>query len=181
MLLTNASLTNVVGSCRIRELTAVKVGSLVRISGQVVRTHPVHPELVSGTFLCLDCQGVIKDVEQQFKYTQPSICRNPVCNNRRRFLLDTNKSKFIDFQKVWKVLFKPYTVMFFGKPSYPSWNVGDVTVQSIAGKVQEGCCEDDYVYFSVVSAKMKYAIFLQYFFKWHVRKKSIFTWQFAIK
>lgn len=85
---------------KIRELTTVKVGSLVRISGQVVRTHPVHPELVSGTFLCLDCQGVIKDVEQQFKYTQPSICRNPVCNNRRRFLLDTNKSKFIDFQKV---------------------------------------------------------------------------------
>lgn len=85
---------------RIRELTTLRIGSLVRISGQVVRTHPVHPELVSGTFLCLDCQSVIKDVEQQFKYTQPSICRNPVCNNRRRFLLDTNKSKFIDFQKV---------------------------------------------------------------------------------
>uniref|UniRef100_A0A672M3E2 DNA replication licensing factor MCM6 n=1 Tax=Sinocyclocheilus grahami TaxID=75366 RepID=A0A672M3E2_SINGR len=85
---------------KIRELTVAKAGSLVRISGQVVRTHPVHPELVSGTFLCLDCQGVIKDVDQQFKYTQPSICRNPVCNNRRRFLLDTNKSKFIDFQKV---------------------------------------------------------------------------------
>ncbi|XP_041934273.1 DNA replication licensing factor MCM6 [Alosa sapidissima] len=85
---------------KIRELTALRIGTLVRISGQVVRTHPVHPELVSGTFLCLDCQGVVKDVEQQFKYTQPSICRNPVCNNRKRFLLDTNKSKFIDFQKV---------------------------------------------------------------------------------
>ncbi|TTI92377.1 Zygotic DNA replication licensing factor mcm6-B [Bagarius yarrelli] len=85
---------------KIRELTSLRIGSLVRISGQVVRTHPVHPELVSGTFLCLDCQSVIKDVDQQFKYTQPSICRNPVCNNRRRFLLDTNKSKFIDFQKV---------------------------------------------------------------------------------
>ena len=35
-----------------------------------MRTHPVHPELVSGTFICLDCQTVIKDVEQQFKYTQ---------------------------------------------------------------------------------------------------------------
>lgn len=85
---------------RIRELTSAKIGSLLRISGQVVRTHPVHPELVSGTFLCLDCQTVIKDVEQQFKYTQPNICRNPVCANRRRFLLDTNKSRFVDFQKV---------------------------------------------------------------------------------
>ncbi|XP_066489115.1 DNA replication licensing factor MCM6 [Tiliqua scincoides] len=85
---------------KIRELTAARIGSLTRISGQVVRTHPVHPELVSGTFLCLDCQTVIKDVEQQFKYTQPNICRNPVCANRRRFLLDTNKSRFVDFQKV---------------------------------------------------------------------------------
>uniref|UniRef100_A0A8C3LZJ2 DNA replication licensing factor MCM6 n=1 Tax=Chrysolophus pictus TaxID=9089 RepID=A0A8C3LZJ2_CHRPC len=82
---------------KIRELTSAKIGSLMRISGQVVRTHPVHPELVSGTFLCLDCQTVIKDVEQQFKYTQPNICRNPVCANRRRFL---NKSRFVDFQKV---------------------------------------------------------------------------------
>ncbi|XP_019516883.1 PREDICTED: DNA replication licensing factor MCM6 isoform X2 [Hipposideros armiger] len=85
---------------KIRELTASRIGLLTRISGQVVRTHPVHPELVSGTFLCLDCQTVIKDVEQQFKYTQPNICRNPVCANRRRFLLDTNKSRFVDFQKV---------------------------------------------------------------------------------
>ncbi len=55
---------------------------------------------VSGTFVCLDCQAVIKDVPQQFKYSPPTICRNPVCNNRSRFHLDTHKSKFIDFQKV---------------------------------------------------------------------------------
>uniref|UniRef100_A0A672SRY9 DNA replication licensing factor MCM6 n=1 Tax=Sinocyclocheilus grahami TaxID=75366 RepID=A0A672SRY9_SINGR len=85
---------------KIRELSTARIGSLVRISGQVVRTHPVHPELVSGTFLCLDCQSVIKDVEQQFKYTQPTICKNPVCANRRRFMLDTNKCRFVDFQKV---------------------------------------------------------------------------------
>ncbi|XP_057601746.1 DNA replication licensing factor MCM6 isoform X2 [Hippopotamus amphibius kiboko] len=85
---------------KIRELNSSRIGLLTRISGQVVRTHPVHPELISGTFLCLDCQTVIKDVEQQFKYTQPNICRNPVCANRRRFLLDTNKSRFVDFQKV---------------------------------------------------------------------------------
>ncbi|XP_063216814.1 DNA replication licensing factor Mcm6 [Bacillus rossius redtenbacheri] len=85
---------------KVRDLTTTKVGTLVRISGQVVRTHPVHPELVSGTFVCLDCQTVVKDVEQQFKFTNPTICRNPVCSNRRRFLLDTDKSLFVDFQKV---------------------------------------------------------------------------------
>lgn len=61
---------------RVRELTTAKIGTLLRITGQVVRTHPVHPELISGTFLCLDCRTVIKDVEQQFKYTQVwSLCR----------------------------------------------------------------------------------------------------------
>ncbi|XP_067854807.1 maternal DNA replication licensing factor mcm6-like [Heptranchias perlo] len=85
---------------KIRELTAAKIGTLLCISGQVVRTHPVHPELVTGTFLCMDCQSVTKDVEQQFRYTQPTICKNPVCANRRRFILDTSKSRFVDFQKV---------------------------------------------------------------------------------
>lgn len=85
---------------KIRELSTLKIGTLLRISGQVVRTHPVHPELVSGTFKCLDCQTIIKDVDQQFKYTQPNVCRNPVCQNRQRFELDIDKSRFVDFQKV---------------------------------------------------------------------------------
>lgn len=61
------SLVDVPTRHKVRELTTNKIGTLVRITGQVVRTHPVHPELVLGTFLCLDCQTVIKDVEQQFK------------------------------------------------------------------------------------------------------------------
>lgn len=94
------SFTDVPTRHKVRELTTAKVGSLVRISGQVVRTHPVHPELVNGTFVCLDCQTVVKDIEQQFKFTNPTICRNPVCSNRRRFSLDIDKSVFVDFQKV---------------------------------------------------------------------------------
>ncbi|KAI0231089.1 DNA replication licensing factor MCM6 [Lamellibrachia satsuma] len=94
------SLTDVSTRQKVRDLTTAKIGSLLKITGQVVRTHPVHPELISGTFICLDCQTVIMNVEQQFKYTQPTICRNPVCNNRSRFMLDVNKSRFVDFQKV---------------------------------------------------------------------------------
>lgn len=48
----------------------------------------------------MDCQTEVKAVEQQFKYTQPSICRNPVCSNRSRFMLEVDKSEFVDFQKV---------------------------------------------------------------------------------
>jgi len=95
-----ASFVDVPTRHKVRELSTHKIGSLLRICGQVVRTHPVHPELVSGTFICLDCQTVIKNVEQQFKYTQPGVCRNPVCQNTQRFQLDVEKSRFVDFQKV---------------------------------------------------------------------------------
>ena len=62
---------------KVRELTSARIGKLLRITGQVVRTHPVHPELVLATFKCADCQTIIPDVEQQFKYTQvPLIAIN---------------------------------------------------------------------------------------------------------
>lgn len=71
-LLFNWEIQSLIYTCRIRELTASKVGVLLKISGHVVRTHPVHPELVRGVFTCLDCNTVISGVEQQFKYTQVS-------------------------------------------------------------------------------------------------------------
>ena len=54
----------------IRHLTGDKVGKLIRISGQIVRTHQVHPELCLGTFVCDDCVVTIRNVPQQFQYTQ---------------------------------------------------------------------------------------------------------------
>ena len=47
-----------------------RLGTLLRITGHVIRTHPVHPELVRGAFMCLQCQTVVRDVLQQFKYSQ---------------------------------------------------------------------------------------------------------------
>ncbi len=85
---------------RLRELNAQQLGKLVKIRAQVVRSHPVHPELTVGTFKCNDCGTIIRSVEQQFKYTQPSVCFNPQCANRVKFELLTNQSKFVDFQKV---------------------------------------------------------------------------------
>ncbi|CAG2104019.1 unnamed protein product, partial [Medioppia subpectinata] len=85
---------------KLRELRATKISSLVKIVGQVVRTHSVHPELISGTFECFDCGTEVANVEQQFKYTLPTICRNTVCANRSKFRLLLHKSRFVDFQKV---------------------------------------------------------------------------------
>lgn len=94
------SVSTSIAMTRVRELSTGKIGTLLRITGQVVRTHPVHPELTMGTFLCLECQTSIPNVEQQFKYTQPTVCKNPMCQNRRRFMLDMGNSRFVDFQKV---------------------------------------------------------------------------------
>uniref|UniRef100_A0A0D3AU46 DNA replication licensing factor MCM6 n=1 Tax=Brassica oleracea var. oleracea TaxID=109376 RepID=A0A0D3AU46_BRAOL len=65
--------------CVLRELTTAEIGKLVSVTGVVTRTSEVRPELLYGTFKCLDCGSVIKNVEQQFKYTQPTICVSPTC------------------------------------------------------------------------------------------------------
>lgn len=57
-------------TCRLRELTTAEIGKLVSVTGVVTRTSEVRPELLQGTFKCLECGGVVKNVEQQFKYTE---------------------------------------------------------------------------------------------------------------
>lgn len=53
-----------------RDLTTAEIGKLVSVTGVVTRTSEVRPELLQGTFKCLDCGTVVKNVEQQFKYTE---------------------------------------------------------------------------------------------------------------
>ncbi|KAI5077419.1 hypothetical protein GOP47_0007243 [Adiantum capillus-veneris] len=85
---------------KLRELGTAEIGKLVSVSGVVTRTSEVRPELLSGTFKCLDCGAVVKNVEQQFKYTQPIICVNATCSNRNRWALLRQESKFADWQRV---------------------------------------------------------------------------------
>ncbi|KAL7424232.1 MCM DNA helicase complex subunit mcm6 [Cryptotrichosporon argae] len=84
----------------IRDLRMDKIGQLMSISGTVTRTSEVRPELVSGTFACEVCRTTIRDVEQQFKYTEPALCQNVTCNNRSSWQLNIEQSKFSDWQKV---------------------------------------------------------------------------------
>lgn len=82
----------------VRELTSTKIGTLTRVTGQVVRTHSVHPELIIGCFRCKDCLHE-QLAQQQFRFTQPEFCSNGNCNNRTRFELVLDKSRFTDFQR----------------------------------------------------------------------------------
>lgn len=83
-----------------RDLRGAHIGTLVKITGQVVRSSPVHPELLFGTFECEECATVMENVEQEFRYTPPLRCINDKCLNLTRFKLDLERSRFVDFQKV---------------------------------------------------------------------------------
>lgn len=83
----------------IRDLSSTKIGTLTRVTGQVTRTHTVHPELIIGCFKCSDCL-VEQYTEQQYRYTQPALCQNENCNNRSRFQLILENSRFTDYQRV---------------------------------------------------------------------------------
>jgi len=85
---------------RVRSLRAGNIGQLLSISGTVTRTSEVRPELSVATFVCEACRVVIPNVEQTFRYTEPTQCPNATCQNRQAWQLDIRQSTFIDWQKV---------------------------------------------------------------------------------
>jgi DNA replication licensing factor MCM6 len=84
----------------IRDLRTDRIGTLMSISGTVTRTSEVRPELLFGSFICEECGGLVNEIEQQFKYTEPNICANTTCRNRVSWQLQIDTSKFTDWQKV---------------------------------------------------------------------------------
>lgn len=115
------------GVSTIRDLRTEKIGTLLSVSGTVTRTSEVRPELVYGAFVCQECKTMVKDVEQQFRFTevsirhhkasiavsddtnsdlvvpkpqQPNVCPNVTCMNRSNWKLAIEQSKFNDWQKV---------------------------------------------------------------------------------
>jgi DNA replication licensing factor MCM6 len=85
---------------RVRHLRTANVGQLLSISGTVTRTSEVRPELSLATFTCEACRTVVPNVEQTFRYTEPTQCPNMSCGNRQGWRLDIRQSTFVDWQKV---------------------------------------------------------------------------------
>lgn len=85
---------------RVRHLRTQNIGQLLSISGTVTRTSEVRPELSLATFTCEACRSAVPNVEQTFKYTEPTQCPNELCNNRQGWRLDIRQSTFVDWQKV---------------------------------------------------------------------------------
>jgi DNA replication licensing factor MCM6 len=85
---------------RVRHLRTANIGQLLSISGTVTRTSEVRPELSLATFICEACRTVVSNVEQTFRYTEPTQCPNFSCGNRQGWRLDIRQSTFVDWQKV---------------------------------------------------------------------------------
>ena len=51
-------------------------------AGTVTRTSEVRPELFMGCFRCLECGTLVRNVEQQFKFTEPLMCTQTACQNK---------------------------------------------------------------------------------------------------
>ncbi|PMD36154.1 MCM-domain-containing protein [Hyaloscypha variabilis F] len=85
---------------RVRHLRTENIGQLLSISGTVTRTSEVRPELSLATFTCEACRSAVPNVEQTFRYTEPTQCPNELCNNRQGWRLDIRQSTFVDWQKV---------------------------------------------------------------------------------
>jgi DNA replication licensing factor MCM6 len=84
----------------LRSLRTRGLGQLQTLGGTVTRTSEVKPELVLGVFQCPTCNREITGIEQQFKFTEPAICPDQRCRNRKGFILKPESSVFADWQKI---------------------------------------------------------------------------------
>ncbi|GAM28591.1 hypothetical protein SAMD00019534_117670 [Acytostelium subglobosum LB1] len=85
---------------KIRQLRTQMVGRLAAITGTVTRASEIRPELLIGSFICMDCRNYSDKVPQEFKYTEPIKCTMPSCSNNRRWNICMETSTFCDWQKV---------------------------------------------------------------------------------
>ena len=65
-----------------------------------MRSTEVRPEVYVGVFRCNQCNTIVRNVEQQFKFTEPPSCTNSFCDNRRNWTLLDSLSTFADWQRI---------------------------------------------------------------------------------
>ena len=85
---------------KIRQLRSRDKLKLININGTIIQSSEVKSELIKGTFICKKCNSVVKDVIQEFIYTEPKVCSNLNCNNHNKWELLEEESVFSDWQKL---------------------------------------------------------------------------------
>lgn len=86
----------------VRRLRTDQIGHLASVSGTITRTSDVRPELLCASFRCNKCGLLAENIQQQYYFTRPMLCRNPRCQNQspKEFSLDSQRSESVDWQKL---------------------------------------------------------------------------------
>lgn len=86
----------------LRDMRTAKLGQLATMCGTVTRTSEIKPELVVGTFQCMECLREVTGVEQQFKATTPAVCPSRNCGNRTNWKLlgESRTTRWGDWQRI---------------------------------------------------------------------------------
>ena len=96
----NVRIWNYSKRASIRGLNSSFIGTIVSISGVIVRSSEVMTQLKTGAFRCTSCQTVTPADQVGTLFTTPRAC--PVCNRSGpgSFELDPSLSTFEDFQSI---------------------------------------------------------------------------------
>ena len=81
-----------------RDLDPVDIDTLVAITGMVIRTSAVIPDLRSGYFLCSNCEWEETVQVDKGRIEEPTVCRN--CQAKNSFRMVHNRCVFKDKQLI---------------------------------------------------------------------------------
>jgi DNA replication licensing factor MCM4 len=93
-----------------RSLNPEDIDQLITVSGMVIRTSGIIPEMREAFFQCHVCRSVKSAEIERGRIAEPTLCTN--CNTNHSFQLVHNRSQFTDKQLI-KIQESPGLKYFF--------------------------------------------------------------------
>ena len=81
-----------------RELNPQDIDQLITITGMVIRSSNLIPEMAEAFFQCSSCKNTAEVEIERGRIAEPTLCSN--CNTNHSFALVHNRSKFTDKQMI---------------------------------------------------------------------------------
>ncbi len=96
--LVRVRITNYPNYVSLRSLRSRHIGTIISISGVMMRASEVKPLLIDATFKCRRCGELLYQSQEDGRYVEPDQCT--VCGKKTPVRLIPEKSTFRDWQKV---------------------------------------------------------------------------------
>jgi DNA replication licensing factor MCM4 len=91
-------IVNLKEATRVRELDYSHINKLISLSGIVIRTSEITPEMKQALFICSNCSNKVESVIDRGRIDEPRICSK--CQTKDSFQIHHNLSTFTDKQHV---------------------------------------------------------------------------------